>query len=57
MKSIKEAEDKGFCLGVHKLTYGAWQEREEAEIEAAQEMKADPIQQLINQAEKETKDA
>jgi hypothetical protein len=23
MKSIKEAENKGFCLGTHSLTYGA----------------------------------
>ncbi|KLL03333.1 MAG: hypothetical protein MRECE_19c015 [Mycoplasmataceae bacterium CE_OT135] len=36
MKSIKEAENKTFCLGKHKLTYGAWQERQEAEIEQAQ---------------------
>jgi hypothetical protein len=55
MRSIKEAESKGFCLGKHSLTYGAWQERQEAEIEAAQEMKSDPIQALIEQEEKEGK--
>ena len=55
MKSIKEAEDKGFCLGIHSLTYGAYQEREEAEIEKIQEMKADPIQELISQHEQEEK--
>jgi len=53
MRSIKEAESKGFCLGKHALTYGAWQERQEAEIEAAQEIKNDPIQALIEQEEKE----
>ena len=55
MRSIKEAESKGFCLGKHTLTYGAWQERQEAEIEAAQELKNDPIQELIRQNEKEEK--
>jgi hypothetical protein len=55
MRSIKEAESKGFCLGKHTLTYGAWQERQEAEIEAAQELKNDPIQELIRQNEKEDK--
>ena len=55
MRSIKEAESKGFCLGKHALTYGAWQERQEAEIEAAQEIKNDPIQELIRQNEKEDK--
>jgi hypothetical protein len=38
IKSIKEAQDKKFCFGEHKLTYGAWQERQEAEIEQAQEI-------------------
>ena len=51
MRSIKEAEDKDFCKGTHSLTYGAWQERQEAEIEAAQEIKNDPIQELIRQNE------
>ena len=55
MRSIKEAEDKSFCPGTHSLTYGAWQERQEAEIEAAQEIKNDPIQELIRQNEKEDK--
>jgi hypothetical protein len=52
MKSIKEAEDKKFCPGEHSLTYGAWQEREEAEIEKIQAIK-DPVQALIDQEEKE----
>jgi hypothetical protein len=38
MKSIKEAETKQFCLGKHTLTYGAWQERQEAEIEKIEEI-------------------
>lgn len=33
MRSIQEVESKGFCEGKHKLTYGAWQERQEAETE------------------------
>jgi len=33
VKSIKEAESKEFCKGKHTLTYGAWQERQEAEVE------------------------
>jgi len=53
MKSIKEAETKKFCLGTHSLTYGAWQEREEAEIEKIQAIKQDPVQTLIDQEEKE----
>jgi hypothetical protein len=55
MKSLKEAENKGFCSGVHQLTYGAWQERQEAEIEIITELeenKADPIQALIQRYEK-----
>jgi hypothetical protein len=54
-QSIKEAESKGFCLGIHKLTYGAWQEREEAEVEQMKELEQakDPIQELINQHEQE----
>jgi hypothetical protein len=51
MKGIKEAENKQFCLGEHSLTYGAWQEREEAEIEKIQAIK-DPVQALIEQEEK-----
>jgi CDGSH-type Zn-finger protein len=46
MKAIKEAENKAFCKGTHSLTYGAWQERQEAEIEKIQEIKEDPIQNL-----------
>lgn len=42
MKSVKEIETKQFCPGKHNLTYGAWQERQEAEIEQAQEMQAEP---------------
>jgi len=42
MKSLKEAESKEFCQGKHTLTYGAWQERQEAEIEQAQEIQAEP---------------
>ena len=42
MKSIKEAESKEFCLGKHTLTYGAWQERQEAEIEKVKEIQAEP---------------
>ena len=38
MKGIKEAEDKSFCKGTHSLTYGAWQERQEAEIEQVKEI-------------------
>lgn len=37
-KSIKEAESKQFCLGKHSLTYGAWQERQEAETEQLAEI-------------------
>jgi hypothetical protein len=55
MKGIKEAENKKFCLGTHSLTYGAWQEREEAEIEKIQAIKQDPVQALIDQEEKEGK--
>ena len=40
MKSIKEAESKEFCKGKHSLTYGAWQERQEAEVEKVQEIQA-----------------
>ena len=55
MKSIKEAESKEFCKGKHSLTYGAWQERQEAEVEKVQEMKEepDPIQHLEAQLKKE----
>ena len=54
VKSIREAESKGFCKGKHTLTYGAWQERQEAEIEKVQEMKEepDPIQHLEAQLKK-----
>ena len=53
MRSIKEAEDKKFCLGKHQLTYGAWQERQEAEVEQMKEIEQakDPIQELIRQNE------
>jgi hypothetical protein len=37
-KSIKEAELKKFCPGKHQLTYGAWQERQEAETEQVKEI-------------------
>ena len=56
MKSIKEAESKQFCPGTHSLTYGAWPEREEAELEQAKELKQDPIQALIDQEEKAKKE-
>lgn len=55
MKSIKEAEDKNFCPGIHTLTYGAYQEREEAEVEKLQAIQQDPIQELISQHEQEEK--
>jgi hypothetical protein len=49
-KSLKEAEQKAFCPGTHSLTYGAWQERQEAEIEKITEIKeADPIKELETQ--------
>jgi len=38
MKSLKEAESKEFCQGKHTLTYGAWQERQEAEVEKVAEI-------------------
>jgi len=57
MRSIKDAESKGFCLGKHSLTYGAWQEREEAEVEKLQELKSDPTPKLIRQNEKEENNA
>jgi hypothetical protein len=53
MKGIKEAEGKKFCPGTHQLTYGAWQEREEAEIEKIQAIKQDPVQALIEQNKQE----
>ena len=58
MKSIKEAENKQFCKGKHTLTYGAWQERQEAEIEKVEEIQAvqqepDKIKHLETQLEKE----
>jgi len=40
MKGIKEAENKQFCPGKHSLTHGAWQERQEAEIEKVAEIQA-----------------
>jgi hypothetical protein len=51
MRSIKEAESKKFCPGTHTLTYGAWQERQEAEIEQVKEIQStpkepDPAQEL-----------
>jgi len=52
MKGIKEAETKQFCPGKHALTYGAWQERQEAEIEKVQEIQAaqpDKIAELEQQ--------
>ncbi|CAI2191537.1 5892_t:CDS:10, partial [Funneliformis geosporum] len=33
-----EVESKGICKGTHKLTYGTWQERQEAEIEKVEEL-------------------
>jgi len=57
MKSIKEAENKGFCPGKHTLTYGAWQERQEAEIEQIQAIKEpDKIQELETQLAQEKED-
>jgi hypothetical protein len=57
MKSIKEAETKHFCPGKHTLTYGAWQERQEAEIEAAQEIQhPDKVTELETQLKKEKED-
>jgi hypothetical protein len=38
VKSIREAESKEFCKGKHSLTYGAWQERQEAEVEKVEEI-------------------
>ena len=37
-ENLKEAESKEFCKGKHTLTYGAWQERQEAEIEKIEEI-------------------
>ena len=59
MKSLKEAENKAFCQGKHTLTYGAWQERQEAEIEKVKEIQApEPdklldLEQRLNQEQKE----
>ena len=58
MKSLKEAESKEFCQGKHTLTYGAWQERQEAEIEKVVEIQEvqsepDPIKHLETQLAKE----
>jgi hypothetical protein len=51
-------EIKQFCQGKHKLTYGAWQERQEAEIEQAQQIQSPPpddnkIQELEAQLKKD----
>jgi hypothetical protein len=51
-RAIKDAEAKKFCTGTHSLTYGAWQERQEAETEQAKELK-DPVKDLEQQWEKE----
>ena len=51
MKSIHEAETKQFCLGKHTLTYGAWQERQAAEIEKVQEIQQNQEPDKINQLE------
>jgi hypothetical protein len=40
MKSLKEADNKQFCKGKHSLTYGAWQEKQEAEIEKVEEIQS-----------------
>ncbi|CAI2190018.1 18622_t:CDS:2, partial [Funneliformis geosporum] len=52
-----EVESKGICKGTHKLTYGTWQERQEAEIAKVEEIKEsqepDHIQHLENQLKKE----
>ncbi|CAG8847983.1 6651_t:CDS:1, partial [Racocetra persica] len=56
-KSLNEAEQKAFCPGPHSLTYGAWQERQEAEVEKITEIQQnqapDKVAELENQLEKE----
>ena len=58
IRSIKEVESKGLCKGTHKLTYGTWQERQEAEIAKVEELQnnePDKIKHLENQLKKEVK--
>lgn len=38
-KSIKDAENKGFCLGIHILTYGTSPEQREAKVQEIEEIK------------------
>ena len=46
MKSIKDFEEKGGCSGKHTLSYGSYQEHQEAlELEQAVQ-EADPTQKL-----------
>ncbi|WNE40361.1 MAG: hypothetical protein GBAus27B_000428 [Mycoplasmataceae bacterium] len=49
--SIKDAEDKGFCLGEHVLTYGTSPEQREAKIQELEEIK-----ELDNENEQEIKE-
>jgi len=61
VKSIREAESKEFCKGKHTLTYGAWQERQEAEVEKVEEIqeaqsKPDKIAELEQKLAHEKKE-
>jgi hypothetical protein len=50
IKSLTEAEAKHFCPRSHSLTYGAWQERQAAEIEKLTALQEpDKIKHLENQ--------
>jgi hypothetical protein len=48
MKGIRDFEIKGGCSGKHTLSYGSYQEHQEA-LELEQAIEADPIQNLENQ--------